>query len=345
MLIYYDSADSNKVRSAAAYLKQRQAERKVTKATEQISLPRNQETASDVQVASTAGPSTRALTPPRNLDEQAISSPAPANVSNGQAPSGDRNDTWRYEDNDDDDDDDEDEDTAIARNAQTSDVFRTQREAESNKENVAEISESQHNQTAKKRSMYDRDPLAERISPVDWQDPDANGQESEISSDEGFQHQAESSNAATRRRLKPATKRLASEPARQRRSPKKVRVRENVVADALDSRVDNPPDGQETEFPPSQAYEEYVRVNESAKQKMAVMTKPPQRRSAWTSAETDMLYYLITEHGTSWKLLKDHDLEQGYVLEARDQVALKDKARNMKMDYLKYVHKLGGYFL
>lgn len=314
--------DSDKLRNAVVNLKHR----KVMKGTEQIPSP-NQEIASDVQVASTAGPSTRALPPQRNFNAQVVVSSALAKVPNGQAPLADQYDNGRAEDNEDED---------IARSAQASLAYRMQREAESNKENVAEIPESQHTQTAKKRSIYDRQALAEKVSPIHSQDSDANGQETETSSDEGFQHQAESSDVAMRRQLKPATKRPGSKPTRlQRRSPKKVRVQENTVADALDGNVDLARNAQETELPPSQGYEEYVRVNKSAKQKMAVMTKPPQRRSAWTGAETDMLYYLITEYGTSWKLLKEQDSVQDCVLEARDQVSLKDKARNMKMDYLK----------
>lgn len=304
--------------------------------TEQTTSP-NQENASEIQVASTAGPSTRALTPQRNLNAQVILSSAPANVTNGQAPLADQDHSRRPESN-------EDEDEDIARSARASLAYQTQRETESNKENVAEIPESQRTQTVKTRSMYDRHPLAEKVSPIGSQDSDANGQEPESSSDEGFQHQAEPSNAAMRRRSRSATKRPASKPTGlQRRSPKKVRVQENIVADTLDGSAVVARDEQETELPPSQVYEEYVRVNRSARQKMAVMTKPPQRRSAWTGAETDMLHYLITEYGTSWKLLKEQDLEQGYVLEARDQVALKDKARNMKMDYLKYVYKFSDF--
>lgn len=268
----------------------------------------------------------QALTPQRISNEQFIPSPAPLNVLNGQMQL-----EW---------------DPDILRRAQESDAYRTRGEAESNKENVAEIAESQHTKSAKKRSMYDSQPLAERVPPVDEQDLDFNGQEIEISSDEGFQVQAEPSNAAEQRRLKPATKRPASESMRLKlRPPKKVRVRENMDAHILDGRTDSTSDEQETELPPSQAYEVYMRMNQSAKEKMAVKIKPPQRRSPWTVAETEMLHWLITEHGTSWKLLKDQDqTEQGRVLEARDQVALKDKARNMKMDYLKYVSKFSDPF-
>ena len=279
----------------------------------------------------------RALTPQFSHNDDPIPSPALANVPNTQAPSADENHNWTPEDNG-----EEEGDIVIRRRSQESLAYRTQREAESNKENLAEIPESQQNRTSKKRSIYDPQPLAERIPPIDSQDSD-HGLEIEISSDEGFQEQAGSSHAASQRLLKPATKRPAPEPARsKRRSPKKVRGRENVDVHTFNNRADVARDEQEMEVPRSQAYDEYERVRDSAKQKVAGMTKPPQSRNAWTSVETDMLHYLITEHGTSWKHLKYQDREQGQVLEARDQVALKDKARNMKMDYLKYVYKFNS---
>ena len=317
-------------------MKQREAKRKVIEPSKEISLPEVDEENSVVQVASTAGPSVRALTPQNIHDDQIISSPVLAHVSNTQAPSADQIDSWTPDDNG--EEEEEEGDIIIRRNAQASLAYRTQREAESNKENVAEIPESQQIRTAKKRSIYDRDPLAERVAPIDSQGSDQNGQEIETSSDEGFQLQEGSSNATRQRQLKPATKRPAPEPARpKRQTPKKVRVRENADVHALDDGIGVARDEQEAEVPLSQSHNEYVRVNQSAKQKMAVVPKPPQSRNAWTSLETDMLHYLITEHGTSWKLLKNEDLKQGHVLQARDQVSLKDKARNMKMDYLKYV--------
>lgn len=296
-------------------------------------MPQNQEAQSFVQVASTAGPSMRALTPQPINNDELISSHATANVPNTQAPSTDHNDNWTPEDNG-----EGERDSVIRRHGPRSLSYRKQREAESNKENVAAIPELQQTRTAKKRGMYERNPLAERVSPIDSQDLDRHDLEVEVSSEEGFQEQAGSSNAARQRQLKPATKRSAPEPARlERRSPKNVRIQENVDVHTLNDRDDVPRDEQEVEIPHSQAFDEYQRVRESAKQRVAVVTKPLQSRNAWTSLETDMLHYLITEHGTSWKHLKDEDRKQGHVLEARDQVALKDKARNMKMDYLKYV--------
>lgn len=328
-MILYDSADSNKSKSATAILKQRKADRKVAKAAAQISMPQNQETASEVQVASTAGPSMRALTTQRGFYEHVIPASAPPEVPNEPAPSADQDEYWRPEDNEEEDPD---------KNARISIAYRIQLEAESNKENIGEIPESQHNKTAKQRSMNDPDPLAERVSPIDRQD--SNSEENGGSADEGFQFQAESSNAAIQRRYKPATKRPAVEPARlQRRSPKKVRLQENMDAHILNGSANVVRDEPETELPLSQVHEGIVSANQSAKQKMAMVKKPPQRRSAWTVAETDTLHHLITEYGTSWKLLKDQDLMEDHVLEARDQVALKDKARNMKMDFLKYVYQ------
>lgn len=73
---------------------------------------------------------------------------------------------------------------------------------------------------------------------------------------------------------------------------------------------------------------ELARINTAARAK-----KKTQSRKAWTDLETEVLINLISEHGTSWKLLKDKDV--GKVLVDRDQTALKDKARNIKFDYLK----------
>lgn len=63
--------------------------------------------------------------------------------------------------------------------------------------------------------------------------------------------------------------------------------------------------------------------------------KTVQRRTPWTDLETETLQELITTHGISWAKLKDMDKYNGNVLIDRDQVALRDKARNMKIDYLK----------
>ena len=73
--------------------------------------------------------------------------------------------------------------------------------------------------------------------------------------------------------------------------------------------------------------------------RLAAVPKVQQRRQ-WDADETTRFIELIEAHGCSWSMLKrlDEDHEDGPRLEGRDQVALKDKARNMKMDYLMYVN-------
>jgi hypothetical protein len=80
-------------------------------------------------------------------------------------------------------------------------------------------------------------------------------------------------------------------------------------------------------------------ANQMAKQATANKnkSKQPQRRRQWTPEETDSLRKLIEEVGTSWAKIKKRDDNGAKVLKDRDQVALKDKARNMKFDMLKYV--------
>lgn len=95
--------------------------------------------------------------------------------------------------------------------------------------------------------------------------------------------------------------------------------------------------------PPARVQSEaYKATNEVAKMTTAARTKKKvQTRKAWTDLETETLINLIQDHGTSWKLLKDQDVNK--VLLDRDQTSLKDKARNIKLDYLKWVIRLPVY--
>jgi hypothetical protein len=58
-------------------------------------------------------------------------------------------------------------------------------------------------------------------------------------------------------------------------------------------------------------------------------------RLPWSSRETSELIQLIEEFGTSWTLIKEMDNQRSQILTERDQVALKDKARNIKFATLK----------
>ena len=64
-----------------------------------------------------------------------------------------------------------------------------------------------------------------------------------------------------------------------------------------------------------------------------------QRRRPYSEVEVRRIVELVQKHGTSWTLIKDMDSvhPDGSVLEHRSQVDLKDKCRNMVLDYMKYV--------
>lgn len=106
-----------------------------------------------------------------------------------------------------------------------------------------------------------------------------------------------------------------------------------VLDPVLDEEVH---DNEDPPIPPPERVqlENYKMAKELARLNTAARAKKKtQTRKAWTDLETETLINLISEHGTSWKLLKDKDV--GKVLVDRDQTALKDKARNIKFDYLK----------
>lgn len=69
--------------------------------------------------------------------------------------------------------------------------------------------------------------------------------------------------------------------------------------------------------------------------KAATSTGEIKSRKRWTIEETGTLINLITQYGVSWAQIKKFDEANGDVLMDRDQVNLKDKARNIKFDILK----------
>ncbi|SLM39128.1 myb-like dna-binding, partial [Lasallia pustulata] len=64
--------------------------------------------------------------------------------------------------------------------------------------------------------------------------------------------------------------------------------------------------------------------------------KPAQTRRPWSEEEVDRLIDLIERNGTSWSalLIIDKTMKPP-LLQDRGQVGLKDKARNIKIDFLK----------
>lgn len=73
--------------------------------------------------------------------------------------------------------------------------------------------------------------------------------------------------------------------------------------------------------------------------------KKAQSRRRWGAEETKRLIDLVGEFGCAWARIKEEDEESSDpILIGRDQVALKDKARNIKMDYLKACTRLPAGF-
>lgn len=244
---------------------------------------------------------------------------------------------------------------------------KLQLEADNNKENLAELPgpsrrpeyqlyRSRSAQGGKRKYFIDPQPNAERLRFDDSQDspqhaqlrrkrqreePEAvvgNGENRvdtiEVSEDEGFQQDRGAIGAASNTIRTRAPNRDVSEPVAHQILPKKTgsTPRHENLDDELRDAVTRHDQGQTPE--PSQ-FENYKKANEMAKRSVAVQAKKVQIRKAWTDEETETLISLIGDHGISWKLLKEQDNANGSILENRDQVALKDKARNMKFDYLK----------
>lgn len=81
----------------------------------------------------------------------------------------------------------------------------------------------------------------------------------------------------------------------------------------------------------------YPYVQETARAAMIRYRVPngPQQRQRWSIDETEALINLIDQYGCSWVTILKKG--KGVFAETRDQVSLKDKARNIKVELLMYV--------
>ena len=240
-----------------------------------------------------------------------------------------------------------------------SEVFalKARYDAESNKENVAEGPPGPSQTSPGPKRLIDRQPGAHKV-PFDSQESETaqesqeNNEFIEIGENEDFERMGTPINTAQKRAKKPATKRSAAVSTTSQASPpKRVRMQEPEASRSQTVRGNRsisreaPSQSQSSaqtrdEDPPTPSQmDEYRAANTAAKEKKAYQVKPPQTRRPWSEEETERLQELIIQHGISWRLLKDEDAATagGPILVERDQVALKDKARNMKMDYLKSV--------
>ena len=198
---------------------------------------------------------------------------------------------------------------------------------------------------AKHRLFIDRQPNAEKISFESQaeascasvgnsssrrsrqNESDEEERVSDPSEDEGFQRDTRpnlTKSNLTKRRVsasapKSSTKRVQLEEDRGRTSSADQEIEAAV---------------RQANGPPPMSNSQIYKVAQTQSRKVAAVHNPKrvQKRRAWTDDETEVFIDLIGEYGISWSLLKSMDA--GNILIHRDQVALKDKARNMKVDFL-----------
>lgn len=265
-------------------------------------------------------------------------------------------DSWRPQEFGEDDDEDlaaSEEESASHWDAKARQVLELQasRDAESNKENILKHADQPIGRV--KKYFIDHQRNAERVSfesqeqaqslsgnqhqrplrGIDVAEGDVLEEESEkLSADEGFQQDQRQIIRRPRRDKTSSRKRSAPAPTASRRSPKEVppAPRDDSSTDEIGSAAAR---HNQEQIPAPSQLENYRIAKKVAKFKSSSQIRRPQIRKAWTDEETETLIELIEEYGTSWTLLKERD--QLNKLISRDQVALKDKARNMKFDFLK----------
>lgn len=245
-------------------------------------------------------------------------------------------------------------------------------EKEKNKENLDERKGTASGR-AKPRAFIDRQESAERVtwddsqqsnqqmsnSPKKKRRAQPHVEEEEISDpseDESFQKDNRPGNVRERRNMAPNPPRRTTSTARDSMSRPNRQPRVSPLQD--DEGEDSGQEDDEVQRqirkeevahyrgtpaqsqPPSrsqaQIAEQQKRINQLAKTQ--VRSRAPakvQTRRPWSDEETSTLIEYIMEHGTSYAFIKKLDMDDQNVLEGRDQIALKDKARNIKTDYLK----------
>lgn len=363
----HGSANSPKARGVLSALKRIEANHNAGSTPKSLSRQQNR---SDVQVTASAGPSTRVLESQSSDDESTFPSTAPAKIPNHGTAQHQEEDNWQPQAEDDDlplaasDEERGKREEQLTQVARKYDAVVIQQQAESNKENIHVPMTQPEAQPARvvKRRLIDSQDNAQRLNFNDDEELDRVDQSSQVedpTEDEGFQTQQVATRTGKRKTLKPASR--ATAPMRelsQLPSPKRPRTQHASTSGSpritQDRLHDEPPpsavlnqrqrvstsvrprvtqDRPDDEPPPSAYVVEYKAANNAAKELKAFIPKPTQARVPWSEAETERFIMLIEEHGTGWAQLLRED--NGEVLHSRNQIQLKDKARNMKTDYLK----------
>lgn len=203
---------------------------------------------------------------------------------------------------------------------------------------------------SKKMRLLDRQPGAQRVT---WDSQDEAGPsnskrtraESEASSDGGFQTDPRMPNPDRRSAAPPAIQFVddgddrPSPPKRARRQQDEgdeesdededlnVAIRKQQRAQRREEA--RAAEDEEAEIPPG-TFEQVSRVARvhAARARAA---EEPRKRSPWSEEDTQLLIEYVGTYGCAWSVIE----QLGGWERVVDQVALKDKARNIKVSYLK----------
>ena len=309
-------------------MKQIELDRKARLAANRRSLQVTQDPGPDIQVTSTAESSNRASILENTANEARVPSPAAADSGNQQEAVFSREDSWRPQE------DDRIEPIGMEDDRMTLTMVREigldianrtmLQQEESNKENMENPPQTSALPASGQKPRYtDPQPNASRISfESQFSQPES------LSAGEEFQtQQPQPIDIATKRGAKPAFKRPITQPS--------IRQRSSLEAS---QQQETGRDGRLTDEPSlSPDLDDFRFANAAAKERKNLQRKPQrvQSRKPWSDEETRHLLNLIAMYGTSWALLMQKDKRTGMLLQDRNQVGLKDKARNVKMDYLR----------
>ena len=172
--------------------------------------------------------------------------------------------------------------------------------------------------------------LSQGKRPVQVVDDDEDDDQ-QVTQDEGFEQDLRVVDNA-RRQPGPTTKRIRIEEP-QREPQRRPRASPSTAAPSR-AQLDSDEEALLVSSAPSASYT-YRAVNALAKDYGQLAAPRTQSRVRWTGAEEDALLAYIRAAGCSWARIKRLDADGDRALDARDQVALKDKARNMKFDFLR----------
>ncbi|MCJ1437246.1 hypothetical protein MMC27_006632 [Xylographa pallens] len=295
------------------------------------------------QISATAGPWNPGSTPISKSIEKRPPASAPAKFTNEVVLQNEASDDFQPQM-----DDNEPQIDPLPRDQRIDSIIQTFYKSvdEEDKENRPQPS-STSTAPGKQRLFIDRQPNAEKISfesqaessrtcapNVTSKRPrqnesDEEEQASDPSEDEGFQKDSRpnlpKSSFAKRHVSASAPKSPAKRVRLEAERERTTSIDRDIQAGVLQANA-----------PPPMSQSQIYRAAQTQSRKVTALHNPKrvQKRRAWTDEETEVFIDLIGEYGISWSLLKTMDEDNGNVLAYRDQVALKDKARNMKVDFL-----------